>query len=872
VTGSTLFSPATAALTLSRRIHTFADRSMKIRLLSAFFLLYSLAAAEEAKEAKGDKEKSYGEIVKNCDISDGLFLLYTDRDTGTVYLAVKNEQIGKEFIHFSYVLDGVASLGLFRGQFLDERIFEVQRHFDRIEFVARNTAFYFDPDNALSRAANANISDAVLASQKIIATTEDKTTSLIKADDLFLKELFSMIKPASDDEEKDKKKFVLGDLSAERTRFTEVRNYPENSLLRVNYVFENKSPKEWGEDDVTNARYITIAVQHALIAVPENGYQPRFEDPRVGYFTTRVTDLTSKDSANYRDLIHRWNLKKKNPEAEKSDPVEPITWWIENTTPVEFRDIVKNAVEGWNTAFESAGFTNAVVCKMQPDDADWDAGDIRYNVLRWTSSPDPPFGGYGPSFVNPRTGEILGADIMLEYVFVTNRVRLRELIQKSGVSPVRNENQFPFSRRQRNNGAAFCQAGNYMQENAISSRASLAVAGASQIEMDALLEEALYDLVLHEVGHTLGLNHNFIASHLLSPEHLNDKKITAEKGVIASVMDYTPANISRDRTKQGDYYSRVPGPYDHWAIRFGYTATTEENDATTLAAILSESSRPENAFGNDGDDMRTPGRGIDPRIMINDLSSDPIAHAIDTIERIRETMAGLVDKFPAEGDTYHELRTAFATLMKDYDRSAATLTRFVGGVQIDRSTKGQAGAAEAPFLPVPVAEQQRALEALHKYVFGPESFTFFPPKLIASLQLQRRGFENFDLDGNEDPKIHATVAGIQKAALDHLLHEHTLQRIVDTGLYGNKYDLATMMTDLNGAVMEGNRDTFREALQIDYIERLIKISGLKGSTPYIPQARSEAVFLLEKSLIAAPAGSAHEAHLKRLIANALEGK
>ena len=161
--------------------------------------------------------------------------------------------------------------------------------------------------------------------------------------------------------------------------------------------------------------------------MPDNDFQPRFDDPRVGFFGQTINDMTSTSATPYRDLINRWHLVKKDPAAELSEPVQPIVYWIENSTPTEFRSTIKEAVESWNLAFEKAGFKNAVVVKMQPDDATWDAGDIRYNVLRWTSSPRPPFGGYGPSFTNPRTGQILGADIMLEWVFVTNRIQQDKL-------------------------------------------------------------------------------------------------------------------------------------------------------------------------------------------------------------------------------------------------------------------------------------------------------------------------------------------------------------------------------------------------------------------------------------------------------------
>ena len=156
--------------------------------------------------------------------------------------------------------------------------------------------------------------------------------------------------------------------------------------------------------------------------MPDEDYEIRFDDQRVGYFLTQVDNLTDPGTTNYRDLVNRWKLIKKDPSLDISEPIKPITWWIENSTPMEWRETIKEAVLQWNVAFEKAGFKNAIEVKIQPDDADWDAGDIRYNVLRWTSSPNPPFGGYGPSMVNPKTGEIIAADVMLEFVFFTNRV------------------------------------------------------------------------------------------------------------------------------------------------------------------------------------------------------------------------------------------------------------------------------------------------------------------------------------------------------------------------------------------------------------------------------------------------------------------
>ncbi|MEM9283374.1 MAG: zinc-dependent metalloprotease, partial [Verrucomicrobiota bacterium] len=659
-------------------------------------------------------------------------------------------------------------------------------------------------------------------------------------------------------------------LSNDRTRFLESKSFPDNTLFRIQYVFENLHPAKSGESDVADSRFVTIKVQHTLMAMPENDYEPRFEDARVGYFTTQVTDLTSQSSAPYRDFIHRWHLKKKNPNAAKSKPVEPLVWWIENTTPLEFRDTIRNGILAWNLAFESAGFIDAIEVKVQPDDAEWDADDVRYHVVRWTSSPNPPFGGYGPSFANPRTGQILGADVMLEYIFVTNRIRRQEIVKLGSLT------ELPMPELPGIMRGHFCQFRDCLHSNRIAAGAFLQARasrfGNGPVEMTDIVSQSLTDLTIHEIGHTLGLNHNFKASQLYDRKQIHDKELTSKTGLTGSIMEYSPINLALDPEDQGHYYSLVPGPYDHWAIRFGYA------DADELDEILAESTLPKHRFANDADDMRSPGRGIDPRAMINDLTSEPIEHAVDQITRVKMTLPKLAEQYPVDGESYQELRTAFSSLMREYERAAIIMSRFVGGVHVDRSVVGQEGAANAPFVPVAAEEQSKAVAQLEKHLFGPGALVI-PDDLIARLQMQRRGFEFFDLDANEDPKVHERILDIQSDVLNQLLHRKTLARIIDTGLYGNEYDLETFMTSLDGAIMDGDPadqvDSFREALQIEYIDRLIEMSGLKGDSSYPAAARSQAILLLESRVsddqpIVEP--FRHHRHLMRVIGNALEAK
>jgi len=821
----------------------------------------SVPAVAPPKEP--EKIKTIADLTKGSKSIPGLFPIYQDTVTGSLRMVISESQLDNEFILFSHVMNGVVDAGAFKGAYRGSAIFTIRKYFDKIEFVKENTGMYFNPDNALSKAADANVSQSVMLSEKIELTDKSgEKKYLIKCDALFLKETLSQVKPARSPGAPPTS-FGLGNLDKDKTKVVAVKNYPENSDVLIEYVYSQEAPLNGGTDGVTDARNVSIQVQHSFVSLPQNDYQPRYDDPRVGYFTTQVNDMTSASATPYRDMIHRWDLKKKNPEAVLSEPQQPIVWWIENSTPVEFREVIRDAVLQWNVAFEKAGFKNAVVVNIQPDDAGWDAGDIRYNVLRWTSSPNPPFGGYGPSFVNPRTGQIMGADIMLEYVFHTNRVKYDKLFHLS--SSAWQQESIPAGL----DDERLCSFGEMMQENTLFGQTILMADGASDMEITGMKKEALTELVMHEVGHTMGLNHNMKGSQIYTPEQLSSKDFIKEKALTASIMDYTVINVTRDRNSQGQYYSPVLGPYDLWAIEFGYKPV-KNTDA--LTSLLARSTEPQLIFGNDADDMRSPGKAIDPRVNTDDLSSDPIRYSIDRFELVSDLMKKLKTQYTTEGQSYQELRQAFFILNGQYDQAARVISRYIGGVYVDRAMIGQQGATR-PYTPVSYADQKRAINALNKYVFSPDAYKV-PDDLFNYLALQRRGFNFFS--GPEDPKMHARVIASQRGVLSHLLHHNTLQRIVDSQLYGNKYSLGEFMTDLTNGIFvadqAGNVNTFRQNLQIEYVKMLI---GISASKEHMHATRSMSVYLLKD--IRGKQGAtgdistrAHREHLRTLIANAME--
>jgi predicted Zn-dependent protease len=836
-------------------------------LISLLIFPFVIDAQTKKDDKKENKTKSIKDLTKSSNKIEGLFTIYQDSINGKLKMVVSENQLEKEFIYFSQIADGVTDAGRYRGSYQNETVFYLKRYFDKIEFISPNTNFYFDPNSPLSKSKNANISDAIFYSTKILAEDKKSKHYLIDVDKMFVSETLTRIKnprrPGSSST-----RFSLGNFDREKSKVKEIKNYPENTNLKTEYVYYNPSYISRGSDAVTDARNVSIQVFHSLIEMPDDNFEVRYADQRTGFFTTETNDMTSTKTTNYRDMINKWRLVKKNPDLELSQPVKPITWWIENSTPLEWRETIKNAVLQWNIAFEKAGFIDAIEVKVQPDDAEWDAGDIRYNVLRWTSSPSPPFGGYGPSMVNPRTGEIISADIMLEFVHFTNRVFYEKLYQ----DPVKNMSLTDIKTGIFNNSNHVCSAGEHTHENLLYGKTVYPEYSNDDIKLGKLEEDNMIRLIMHEVGHTLGLSHNMRGSHLYSPDELTNPELIKGKAINTSVMEYPALNISLDKSKQAQFSDITVGPYDLWVIEFGYKPNLVGKERKNL---LSRSNEPELAFGNDADDMRSSSRGIDPRVMIYDLSNDPIRFSIDRFKLNNMLINELKNKFLNEGSTYEDLRRGFYILNSSSSTAGNIISRFIGGVYVDRSVIGQKGSTK-PYTPVSYKDQKRAMNALRNYIFSPTSFTV-SSDIYNLLARERRGFDFSS--GPEDPKIHSQVLGYQTRVLSHLLYPNTLQRILDSQQYGNLYSLTEFMSDLNDAMFEDDKNqninTFRQNLQATYVSRLIQI--ITGSSSrYIIPVKSMAIYNLEKimKILKNKNGNtstvAHKNHLRKLISNALE--
>ena len=780
------------------------------------------------------KKPSVADKTKGNTKNAGLFTLYQDTATGSVQLYIRKDQLGKEFIYQSFSISGPTTLFLNQSMHRTNLVFKIKKAFDKLEFAIVNTGLYYDKNNPISKTAEVDKPEAIFFSDKY--TIEDSLGYLISADGLFLSEKLDAVKPNMPPGPMSSMIFNLGMLNQSKSKYAQLRSFADNTDVVVDLSYDNPNIMASGGADIADPRYVRVRMQHSFIAMPNNNFVPRKDDPRIGYFMEEVNDQTSISPTPYKDMIHRWHLVKKDPNTAISDPVEPLVYWIENTTPLEYRQAIFDAGTRWNEAFEKAGFSNAVIMKIMPDTAKWDPADIHYNVIRWVASSQPSYGAIGPSFVNPRTGQILGTDITVEWYSGSATPINDELF--NGASYNNQDLQIPHL-----NTKDYCTLANELKAQYTAGLTALELNGADDKEIKEMHKQFLNYLIMHEMGHTLGLNHNMKSSQMLSLAEVNNTAITHKIGLMGSVMDYPAINIALDKSKQGDYYTTKAGPYDLWAIEYGYTPFKPEEEAAGLAKIVARSTDPKLAFGNDGDDMRAPGSGIDPRVNVNDFTNDAVGYAEERFKIVNNLMGKLVSKYSKPGRSYAELRARYGSLLSQRRNMIAAASRYIGGVYVDRSFPEQKSATK-PYTPVPLAIQKKAMTTLGKYVFAPNAYEA-DAQVFPYLQLQRRGFNQ---GRGEDFKVTANLNALSTGALEQILHPNTLQRITNTRLYGNEYSVADVMNDLVKQIFDAdinsNVNVYRQYLQTSFVKSAGQL--LADNSPLDNVSKSATYYTLKK--------------------------
>ncbi len=793
--------------------------------------------AEEAK--KPEEEKPFDEVVKDMEVVKGLLTFYRKADENKVLMEILPEQLDKTFLFTGTIDQAAGERGLYASMMGGDFPFIFRRVGKNILWVQKNTNFIAASQTPAARFTARSFTDAILGSAKIQSKPHiGRKSILIDVSELFVSDLPGFTIGLNQVYQPTNYKF-----DKDRSAIGLVKSFPENALLEVGLHYTTDNPRVFSVA-LPDARSIPLVVKYELSMMKDTGYKPRLADDRVGHFTTVQQDFTSdRPSIPYVRYIARWQLEKADPKAKLSPPKQPIVFWLENTIPVEYREWVKEGILLWNKAFERIGFQDAIVVKQQPDNADWDPDDIRYSMIRWFTGVDAGF-AIGPSRVNPFTGQIYDAHIGFSEV-LTRGVR-RESEEMVGPVVQTFQAGIPlWSAAWARNPRYHCDYAQGLMQQAAFTRSVLDARGPVSPEVEEqYIREFLISIVAHEVGHTLGLRHNFRASTILKVDELHDLKKTSEVSQSSSVMDYNPTVIAPKGKKQGHFLPVTLGPYDYWAIQYAYEPI-EGDEKAELAKIARRNTDPLLPYATDEDTLGTiTPQSMDPLNNQFDQSDDPIAYFRERLGIVEELWAAEQSKLAQPGEGYQIMRRAMGRGLSEYGLGLLTVSKHIGGVYHYRDHVGDPN-GRIPYVPVPAAKQREALEFLRTYAFSEKAFQL-PPGLLNKLAIDRLpglDFASYFLTQRLDFPWHDTVLGLQHQVLDRVYNPIVLSRVQDNELRfapnETPFTMADLFAGLNTAIWSEldagatGISSLRRNLQREQLKQLIRLA-LRTSPPPPP--------------------------------------
>jgi hypothetical protein len=800
-------------------------------------------ASAPAANARPDPAaaKPFAEVIKGATRQDGFVPLW--RKDEKVWLELAPASFAKPMLFSINIAQSVGERGLYASQMGPRWLVEFRRVGPQVQMVARQLGFRAPGDASAGRAVAQGFSESLIASAAVASADHaDSKAVLVDAG------------------------FLLADLIGYSTRLEQAYRLPfapdrANSFFeavraeaglttlsaKVHYAVARipappllppgAPPPQTPPPPATtpDARSLFVGYVYNLRELPAQPMATRPADPRVGFFTDSYNDLSDDLRANPRvHNLKRWRLEKKDPQAALSEPVRPITYWLDHNIPARYRDSIRDGILKWNEAFERIGFKNALVVRQQADGDKFDNMDAGHASVRWFVGADVGF-AIGPSHSDPRTGEILDADIGMSDVFGRGSRRL-----------ARDDVGIPLGVPLGSTAAPAWRAGVDALLLAQGDACTYAAEGTGELafamdllqargelepdspETEAFVQHYIRDVITHEVGHTLGLRHNFKASTTITREQLKDKAFAAQQGISGSVMDYNPFNLPLQGEAKSEPNMVTLGAYDFWAIEYGYkpinaagetAAQRAAAERTALRDIADRSrSNPALVFADDGDAMT----GLDPLVNVFDLGDDPLAYAQRTLTLSKELWARVQARPGAVGDDPERSRRSVMAGFRQLGRVPDFAAKFVGGMHTERELPG---GTRPGFRPVAPAQQRQALRLLTTELFSNDSFQF-KPEFLASMTPD---YIEFNRAG--PVSIPQIVLGLQTQALNRLLDAGTARRLLELpdylpaaqrpGAIGLNEVYGTLQSAVWSELKSGkDMDALRRNLQREHLKRL----------------------------------------------------
>jgi Met-zincin/Domain of unknown function (DUF5117)/Domain of unknown function (DUF5118) len=768
--------------------------------------------------------RPFADIIKDAKQQTGLFTLWTKDDK--VWIEIQPEQFNQLYYLQSNLNRGVMgeSAASVSRTMLQANLVSFKKITNSVQLIARNFAHRTPATSPLAVAIAEGNSDSLLASIPILSAPHPERKSILIEANAFLIGDIPMLGASIDAS-------LRAGYSLDRANsyFNESLALPQAVTFDVTAHYAvsrlptftpgpTLGPQARAIRGVPDGRSFFVGLLYTISKPPETLMRPRAADGRIGHFNQTVLDFSDgRNQPPQRYIINRWRLEKSDPSAALSEPKKPITYWLDKNIPLEFRAALTAGILEWNKAFEKIGFKNAIRVEQQPDNAKWSTYDVNRASVRWVVDPSDNAIAFGPSRIDPRTGEILSADISISNGWATlpNRLAKAQLPRPTVSNHHHNHDLID---------QELCSYDHVALEEASFGVDLLALregALMSPAETEKLLQAILKDVATHETGHTLGLRHNFRASTIYSPAQISDPAFTRSNGLSGSVMDYNAFNIALDKEPQGDYVMSTLGPYDYWAIEYAYKEISPSEEAATLKAIAGRSSEPTLAYATD-EELQGDFDGMDPSVNQRDGAGEPLEFAKRRVQLSRELFERLQSRLLASGESYEILTRNFSAGVSQLAQAFSIAAKYVGGVVYVRD---QVGSSRAPFTPVNPALQREALKLIADELFASNGFNL-------KADFVSRLSDN-PLDRGFNPPVDRSPAsallGLQTQVIDRLMSARVADRLLNSRAKLQKPEqmlsLSEVYATLTKAIWNDGQglatvNAARRALQREHLRRL----------------------------------------------------